>query len=72
MRASRGKVKRMEEQMKGRKLGSETFREVKFKLAGAQVWQQAWTGARSQEGSTGSEMNVYLEFFFFTTIRRWG
>lgn len=39
MRASRDKVKRLEEQMKGRGLGSETFREVKFKLAGAQVLQ---------------------------------
>lgn len=46
-RASRGKVKRTEEQMKGSGLGSGTFREVKFKLAGAPVWQQSMD--RSQE-----------------------
>lgn len=47
MRDSKGKVKRMEEQMKGRGLGNGTFREVKFKLAGAQMWQQSMD--RSQE-----------------------
>lgn len=49
MRASRGKVKKKtnEEQMKGRRLGSGTFREVKFKLAGARVLHQSMD--RSQE-----------------------